>query len=254
MTGKSRRLSRILAGSDRRCLMIPLDHGPWLGPLAGIDRPRSILSKVIAGGATALLVTPGFLSCVDDLVPSSVALVLRVSLSAGLAPEALQEIPAVTVATALRDDVDAVAVSVFFGRGGEVNIIRYLGQLIEECGGYGMPVVAEMMPPSDSFYDAECIAHAARIGMELGADIIKTNYCGDVEQFRQVVSATCVPIIVAGGPSVGDADNSFQVAQGALAAGAAGVAFGRRVWQASDPESVVRGLHHAIFAPHAVAV
>jgi fructose-bisphosphate aldolase/2-amino-3,7-dideoxy-D-threo-hept-6-ulosonate synthase len=167
--------------------------------------------------------------------------------SAGLSTEAHQEIPAVTATTALRLDADAVAVSVFFGRGGEPYLMQWLGELIEQCGGLGMPVVAEMMPPPERFYAPEQIAHAARIGMELGADIVKTNYCGNMATFRQVVAATTVPVIVAGGPSEGGVDNTLDVARESVAAGAAGVAFGRRVWQANDPESIVRGLREVIF-------
>lgn len=251
MTGKQRRLQRILTGPDKRCLMVPLDHGPWLGPISGIDRPRQIVAAVIKGGATALLVTPGFLKEVSDLIPSDVGVVLRVSVSAGLSEEARQEIPAVTATTAARLDADAVGVSIFFGRGGEPFLLQWLGSLIEQCQGLDIPVVAEMMPPPERFYTPEQIAHAARIGMEFGADIIKTNYCGDVEAFQQVVAATTVPVIVAGGPSDGGVDNTFDVAREAVAAGAAGVAFGRRVWQAGDPERVVRGLREVVFATKA---
>ena len=249
MNGKKRRLSRLLVGPHKRCLLIPLDHGPWLGPVAGIECPREIVAQVIAGGANALLVTPGFLREVQEIVPPDVAIVLRVSLSAGLSTEALQEVPAFTAATAVRCDADAVAVSIFFGRGGEVEIMRWFGQLIEECNGLAIPVVAEMMPPADKSYDAERIAHAARIGMELGADIIKTNYCGDVDRFRQVVSAISLPILIAGGPSQDGDSSTFQVAREAIQAGAAGVAFGRRVWQASDPQGLVQKLKEIVFAP-----
>jgi len=248
MIGLNRRLDRLLVGPERRCVLIPLDHGPWLGPVAGIDRPRDIVRKIVAGGATSLLMTPGFLSRVADLYGPGVGTILRVSLSAGLADEATQEIPAATAKTAVRLDADAVAVSVFFGRGGEVNIIRYLGQLIEECKGLEIPVLAEMMPPFDRFYDPERIAHAARIGMELGADIIKTNYCGDVNSFRDIVAATAVPVIVAGGPGADASESTLAVAEDAVKAGAAGVAFGRRVWQAADPAAVVRGLKEVVFS------
>jgi fructose-bisphosphate aldolase/2-amino-3,7-dideoxy-D-threo-hept-6-ulosonate synthase len=249
MSGKQRRLSRLLIGPHRRCLSIPLDHGPWLGPIAGIERPREIVAQVIAGGANAILVTPGFLREVQEIVPPDVAIILRVSLSAGLSTEALQEVPAFTAATAVRCDVDAVAVSIFFGRGGEVEIMRWLGKLIEECQGLDIPVVAEMMPPADKSYDAERIAHASRIGMELGADIIKTNYCGNVERFKQVVASVSLPILIAGGPSQEGDDSTLQVARDAIQAGAAGVAFGRRVWQAKDPQCLVQKLSEIVFAP-----
>jgi fructose-bisphosphate aldolase/2-amino-3,7-dideoxy-D-threo-hept-6-ulosonate synthase len=246
MTGKSRRLRRLFVGPKKRCLLVPLDHGPWLGPLPGIDRPGEIVRQVLAGGANALLVTPGFMQNIEPITQPETGIVLRVSLSAGLSSEAVQEIPAVTATTAVRLDADAVAVSIFFGRGGEVNLMRWLGQLIEECQGFDIPVLAEMMPASDHFYEAEAIAHAARIGMELGADIIKTNYCGDVKMFKQVLAAIQLPTIIAGGPSQGGDDDTVRVAREAIEAGAAGVAFGRRVWQASNPETVVRQLREVV--------
>lgn len=249
MSGKNRRLNRLLIGPHKRCLLIPLDHGPWLGPVAGIERPREIVGQVLAGGANALLVTPGFLREVQDILPPGIGIILRVSPSAGLSKQALQEVPAFTATTAVRYDADAVAVSIFFGRGGEVEIMRWLGQLIEECYGYDIPVVAEMMPPADKSYDADYIAHAARIGLELGADIIKTNYCGNVESFKQVVASIQLPILIAGGPSQEGDGSTLQVACDAMQSGAAGVAFGRRVWQAADPCSLVQKLYKIVLSP-----
>ncbi len=246
MTGKSRRLKRLLVGPKGRCLLVPLDHGPWLGPLRGIDRPVEIVRKVAAGGANALLVTPGFMRDVEPVIGPEMGIILRVSLSAGLSAEAVQEIPAVTATTAVRLDADAVAVSIFFGRGGEVNMVRFLGQLIEECQGLGIPVVAEMMPGADHFYSAEAIAHAGRIGMELGADIIKTNYCGNIDGFKDVLASIKLPTIIAGGPSQGGDEDTLRVAREAIDAGAAGVAFGRRVWQAEDPEALIRQLKEVV--------
>lgn len=248
MIGKSRRLSRLLVGEPGRCLLAPLDHGGWLGPVRGIDRPQAIVEAVVKGGANALLISPGFYRAVASLIPPSVGVVLRVSLTAGLSAEGTQETPIASLDTALRMDADAIAVSVFFGRTGDIEIYRWLAELTDASQAFGMPVVAEMMPPFDNFYDVKAIAHAARIGMELGADIIKTNYCGDVDAFRQVIAAVPVPVIVAGGPSEGDGDSTTSVARDALEAGAVGVAFGRRVWQADDPEGVTRQLKEVIFS------
>ncbi|MFN8453244.1 MAG: fructose-bisphosphate aldolase [Anaerolineae bacterium] len=248
MIGKSRRLGRLLIGEQKRCVLIPLDHGGWLGPVKGLDHPQVIVEAVIKGGATALLISPGFYRAVASLIPSSVGIVLRISLTAGLSAAGTQETPIASLETALRMDVDAIAVSVFFGRPGDIEIYRWLAQLADASQAYDMPVVAEMMPPPDNFYDSQAIAHAARIGMELGADIIKTNYSGDIEAFRQVVRAVPVPIIVAGGPSDGGQDSTLSVARDAIKAGAAGVAFGRRVWQSDDPEGVTRQLKQVIFS------
>ncbi|MBE7553477.1 MAG: hypothetical protein HS126_20595 [Anaerolineales bacterium] len=246
-TGKSRRLGRLLVGPHKRCLMAPLDHGGWLGPKKGIDRPRAIAEAVLKGGANALLISPGFYREVASLVPPAAGVVLRISLTAGLSQEGTQETPIASLETALHMDADAIAVSVFFGRAGDIEIYRWLASLVDASQRYDMPVVAEMMPPGERAYEAEAIAHAARIGMEIGADIIKTNYCGNVEAFKQVVTAAPLPIIVAGGPSQGDDHATTALARDAIAAGAAGVAIGRRVWQAEDPQAVTAQIYQALF-------
>jgi fructose-bisphosphate aldolase/2-amino-3,7-dideoxy-D-threo-hept-6-ulosonate synthase len=248
MVGKQRRLDRLLVGEQKRCLLSPLDHGGWLGPVKGIHRPRAIVEAVIKGGANALLISPGFYRRVAPVVPPSVGVVLRVSLTAGLSEDGAQETPIASLETALRMDADAIAVSVFFGRTGDIEIYRWLASLADTAERYGMPVVAEMMPPAGRAYEAEAIAHAARIGMEIGADVVKTNYCGSVDAFREIAITAPVPIIVAGGPSKGDAAATVTMARDAVAGGAAGVAIGRRVWQSDDPQALTASIHAALFA------
>ncbi len=248
MVGKARRLGRLFVGEQKRCLLAPLDHGGWLGPVKGLDRPRAVVEAVLKGGANALLISPGFYRQVASLIPPSTGVVLRVSLTAGLSQESMQETPIAALETALRMDADAVAVSVFFGRSGDIEIYRWLAALIDASERYAMPVVAEMMPPADRAYQAQAIAHAARIGMEIGADVIKTNYCGDRETFQHIAAAVSLPILVAGGASAGGESDTLALARDAIAGGAAGVAIGRRVWQADDPQAMTAKIHAVLFA------
>ena len=247
MIGKSRRLNRILVGEKKRCLLSPLDHAGWLGPVKGLDRPRWIVDQVVAGGANAILASPGFIRATAPGSPPSVAIVLRLSVTAGLSKQGTQETPIASVETALKLDADAVAVSVFFGREGDLQIYTWLADLIQACSAYDMPVVAEMMPPESSGYNATAIAHAARIGFEIGADIIKTNYCGNVDEFRKVVESVPVPIIVAGGPKQANEPSVAEFTRHAVAGGAVGVAIGRRVWQSDNPGDVTRQIYQALW-------
>ncbi len=249
MSGKTRRLDRLFVGEEKHCLLSPLDHGGWLGPVKGLDDPVWIVNEVIAGGANAVLASPGFISAASSVIPSTVGIVLRVSLTAGLSKQGTQETPIATIDSAIRLDADAIAVSVFFGREGDIEIYQWLASMIEECRPYNIPVIAEMMPPESVAYDAKAIAHAARIGMEIGADVIKTNYCGNVEEFKQVVKAVPIPIIVAGGPkskNEGD-DATANMSRDAMEAGAVGVAIGRRVWQSDNPREVTRQVASALW-------
>jgi len=247
MSGKTRRMDRLFVGEKKRCLLSPLDHGGWLGPVKGINRPRWLVEQVVAGGTNAILAGPGFFRATADLVPPSVAVVLRVSLTAGLSEKGTQETPISTLEHALRMDADAVAVSVFFGRDGDLEIYGWLAGLIQACERYDMPVVAEMMPPENRFFEADAIAHASRIGMEIGADVIKTNFSGDVESFSEVVRSVPIPIIVAGGPKKADDPGVVPLVKDVIAAGARGVAIGRRVWQDDDPKAVTEQIRGALF-------
>jgi fructose-bisphosphate aldolase / 2-amino-3,7-dideoxy-D-threo-hept-6-ulosonate synthase len=246
MIGKTRRLDRILVGDKKRCLLSPLDHAGWLGPVKGLDRPKWIVDQVVAGGANAILAGPGFIRATASSIPATMGIVLRLSITAGLSKQGTQETPIASLDTALQMDADAVAVSVFFGRDGDIEIYSYLADLIQACSAYDMPVIAEMMPPEDRSFKADAIAHAARIGMEMGADIIKTNYCGNVDEFRKVVESVPLPIIVAGGPKHANEPSLASFTRDAIAGGAVGVAIGRRVWQSDNPSEVTKQIYQAL--------
>jgi DhnA family fructose-bisphosphate aldolase class Ia len=88
----------------------------------------------------------------------------------------------------------------------------------------------------------DVVSHAARIGAELGADIVKTVYTGDLESFRNVVRGCPVPVVVAGGPKMNTDLDVLQLAESSVKAGAAGLSFGRNVFQHKNPEKMSRAL------------
>jgi fructose-bisphosphate aldolase/2-amino-3,7-dideoxy-D-threo-hept-6-ulosonate synthase len=83
---------------------------------------------------------------------------------------------------------------------------------------------------------------AARVGAELGADIVKTNYTGDIDSFREVVDGCLAPIVIAGGPTKGHERDFLQTVWGSIQAGAAGTSIGRNVFQARNPTKMVRAV------------
>jgi DhnA family fructose-bisphosphate aldolase class Ia len=81
------------------------------------------------------------------------------------------------------------------------------------------------------------------VAAELGADVIKTEYTGDPETMRTVVDACPIPILVLGGTRTGSDDDIIQVSQGIVDSGAAGVFFGRNVFQAENVSGLMQRLH-----------
>ena len=90
--------------------------------------------------------------------------------------------------------------------------------------------------------DPLLIESAARVALELGADILKIPYTGEPEAFGDLVRRLRVPVFVLGGPKMGTLADIFSVAHHSVAAGARGIVFGRNVWQNPSMDAVVRGL------------
>jgi len=108
-----------------------------------------------------------------------------------------------------------------------------------------MPLVAMMYsrgPKIKDEYDVNNVKHAARVGAELGADIVKVVYTGSVESFKDVVNGCPVPVVIAGGPKMNSDEDIFKMVEGALEAGAAGVSIGRNAFQHKTPDKMVQAL------------
>jgi class I fructose-bisphosphate aldolase len=85
--------------------------------------------------------------------------------------------------------------------------------------------------------------------MEVGVDIVKTFYTGSAETFAQVVQMAAPALVVAaGGPRLETDADVLQMAEQVRQAGAAGLTFGRNVWQSRNPAGMIRALgqilHH----------
>jgi fructose-bisphosphate aldolase/2-amino-3,7-dideoxy-D-threo-hept-6-ulosonate synthase len=88
--------------------------------------------------------------------------------------------------------------------------------------------------------------HAARVGAELGADIIKTNYTGDPDSFKDVIRSCPVPVIIAGGPKANTDAEVMKMVEDAISAGASGVSIGRNVFQHKNPAEMTRAISKVV--------
>lgn len=245
--GKTIRLNRLLA-SDGRTVIAALDHGiAGMRPLAALERPAEIISQVIAGGADAILTTPGIArECAACF--RHVGLIVR----ADAGPTALtgrwgETRVALGVEDALRLGADGVAAMGIVGADGESESLRGLASLAARCHEWGVALLAEMLPGGFTAPEVtvEQIAVAARLGAELGADIIKIRHAGPPESYRTVVNACYRPLVILGGSQQTPEQFLAQV-RGAMDAGAVGVAVGRNLWQHPDPAAMTRELARAV--------
>lgn len=124
-------------------------------------------------------------------------------------------------------------------------MLQILGNTAEICDDWGMPLIAMMYPRGEKIKDehhADVVKIASRAGAELGADIIKTNYTGDPETFKEVIEGCPVPLVIAGGPRVETDRELLEMVKNSVDMGGAGVAIGRNVFQAESPRKTTRAI------------
>jgi len=118
-----------------------------------------------------------------------------------------------------------------------------------ECSKFGMPLMIEplVMLPNEvrGGYqvdgDADKIVPLVRLAAEMGADIIKADPTSNLEDFRRVIEAARVPVLVRGGGRE-DLRMVFRKSAALLAQGAQGLVYGRNVYQHENPRRVVAAL------------
>ena len=251
-TGKAIRLRRILDPDTGTTTMFAFSHGTSAPDvLAGLEDPVAMVKAAADGGADCVFLGPGIVPAVAATLGAtrSVGLVVKVTATASRGGVPYQEVATATVERCLALGADAVVALLPFAPENEPDVIRLTAELGEACERWGMPLIAEAEYPN-SYYGDEDFAstwgvpylrRSARLCAELGADVIKSNWTGSPETFREIVECVPVPVVVAGGSRESDLDLLTKVAQ-ARAAGAAGCSVGRNIFQHEAPEAMVRAI------------
>lgn len=243
--GKRRRLRRIFR-SDGRTVVVPLDHGVSIGPVKGLEDMGRLMGELVKGGVDAVVVHKGWAKHLDF---AGMGLIVHGSAGTELSPDRLRKTGCATPLEALSLGADGFSLHVNVGSETDHEQLALLAESSRACSTLGLPLLAMMYPRGPKIRDEHSpkeVAHAARIGVELGADVVKTSYTGSPESFRMVVASTSVPVVVAGGPKTPSARDFLKMVREAVSAGAAGVSIGRNVFQHGDPRRMAEALRAVI--------
>jgi DhnA family fructose-bisphosphate aldolase class Ia len=229
-----RRLHHIFA-RDGRAVIVAMD-GARSGPARGLENPRQAVRNVVAGGADAILTTPGMAKATADQLHGQ-------GLIIGL--DADDDTSDYGVEAALRAGADAVELKVFPGNPHQSKI-DHLRRLSARCDQWNVPLLGEPIPVSfqdTSAHTLANIAQASRIGAEIGCDFLKVHYAGTVAQYAsEVIAPLAIPVLCLGGPAKPDPRDALQLCFDAIAAGASGIVFGRNIVTADRPDRMCSAL------------
>jgi len=238
--GLQNRINRIIRPATGRTVMLAVDHGYFLGPTSGLEKPGETVEPLLPY-ADSLMLTRGILRrCIP--ATNDTPIVLRVSGGTSILTELSREGMTVAMEDAIRLNAAAVTMSIFVGTEGERTTLLNLAKLVDEGQKYGIPVLAVTAVGKEMTRDARYLALACRISAELGAHMVKTYYC---EGFEEVVRNTPVPIVIAGGKKLPERE-AVQLAHDAVTAGASGVDMGRNIFQSDCPVGMIRAVRAVV--------
>lgn len=263
--GKRARLRRLLydyGPGDGTLLFLPIDQGIEHGPRDFFPNPASKdpdyqFRLAAEAGYSALACEIGMATKYYPAYAGQVPLLLKLNAKTEVpsADEAFSPCNA-SVEDAVRLGADAVGYTLYFGSPRQDDDMIQLGKVRQDCDRFGMPLVVWSYPRGrdvdakggrDSFYQ---IDYAARVAMEMGADVVKLNMpklnpekdksapapynemdITQEEAIRQCVESAGKCLVVLSGGSKIDDEKLLGQARMIMEAGGAGVIFGRNVWQ-----------------------
>ena len=249
MIGKQIRLERIMDRETKKTIIVPLDHGVTAGPIPGIIDLGKTVDAVANGGANAVIGHVGLPLYGHRHHGKDIGLILHLSASTNLSPDPNNKILVNTVERAIKMGADGVSIHINIGAEHESNMLKDFGYISNQCMEWGMPLLAMMYARGDKIKketDVNVIKLAARVGAELGADIIKTNYTGDPDSFAEVVEGCPAPIIIAGGEKMETDKDVLEMVYWSIKSGGKGVSIGRNIFQHHSPYKIVKAISNII--------
>ena len=243
--GKRIRMERIINRNTGKTVIVPMDHGISLGPIEGLQDMKRAIQNVAEGGANAIVEHKGLVVEGHRRKGKDIGLIIHLSASTSLSPYPNVKTLVCSVEEAIKLGADAVSIHVNLGNGQEKEMLKDFGRVSYEARMWGMPLLAMIYPRGEKIrdeYDVNAVKHAARVGNEMGADIVKVSYTGSVETFKEVVSGCAVPVVIAGGPKMDSDREILEMVKGSIQAGGAGASIGRNVFQHKAPTLMVRAI------------
>jgi DhnA family fructose-bisphosphate aldolase class Ia len=258
-SGKKIRLNRIVR-PGRKSLVVAFDHALMLGPIPGTENPAKQIRRFAEGGVDAVLLNLGLLQrCADALLGAAMpGIIARLDwttvwgVPGGDASSDLKSCLVARPEDALRCGADAVVTYLTVGTGDtdfEAKEVARNAEVARECERIGMPLIIESLARGKNvknLADPKWVKLHTRMAAELGADLIKTDYAGDPQSMRDVVESCPIPILVLGGSRYSSDAEALALIRGVAEAGAAGVFFGRNVFQADDMDAFLRNARAAL--------
>lgn len=223
---------------DNRSFVLAMDHAELMDVSEnGLQNPAHVISEALNGGADAILTTYGVAKNFQKEIGNS-GLILRIdggTTQAHPSEFIMDKVKQIfSVEDAVRVGADGVMCMGFTGLDDEDIMIQNIAHIASECDKWGLLFGAEMIPGGfikDDLKTIENIKFANRLGVELGADFIKSPYIGKNGNFKEVIDNCYRPVMVLGGGESKTDKEVLELVREAMNCGTSGVVIGRNIWR-----------------------
>jgi len=270
-TGKKSRLYRMMyehGPGNGTMMFLPIDQGLEHGPIDFLVNPPALdpdfqLQLALEGRFSGIVFHIGLATKYMKAYAGKIPLVLKINGKTNIPSDAQSCSPLdATVEDAVRLGADAIGYTLYVGSPAQDRDFLQFNQVRQDAEKYGMPIIIWAYPRGeavrakggiDSLY---AIDYAARVALELGADVVKVNvpehekispdqpkpynemdlgYAGGIA--KVVASAGRALVLFSGGSKLDDED-LLTKARMAMENGATGLIFGRNLWQRPMDEAL----------------
>ena len=230
-----------------------LEHGPKEFNINNID-PEYVLDIALQANYNAIILQKGLAEKYYGNYRYKVPLILKLNGKTNLSNTKPYSSQICSVSKAVKLGATAVGYTIYFGSENEALMIKEFSKIQEEARDHNLPVMLWSYPRGIGIEElsTDTISYGARAGLELGADIIKLKYNGDLEGFKWVLkSAGKARVVVSGGPKK-ESLEFLKDAYNVIKAGASGIAVGRNIWQNPNPLEISKALRGIVFEKKSV--
>lgn len=247
--GKQIRMNRLLNHPSGKFIGLTVDHAIARGVLKGLNTIEQTLAQLVDGCPNAITMHKGIAEKCYRPYAGKVPLIVKCTTFSPYQQD--RDTLVCSVDEAIQLGGDALSVGCIVGGEHQPEQISTLARIAQQANLVGMPLVSHIyprgLPDKNTWYQLENVMYAARLGAELGADIIKTHYTGDTESFARVVECCPARVVAAGGEPGADIHHYFEMTKSVMDAGGAGVTYGRFVFQYKNPSALIKALATVIY-------
>jgi len=240
---------------DGKALFLAYDQGMEHGPLDFDDDnadPEYILDIGLKGMFTGVIFQKGIAEkYYKEEYKDRLPLIIKLNGKTNLIDDPDPYSPQIcSVKEAIEIGASAVGYTIYVGSSHEAEMFKEFANIEQEAHASGIPVVGWMYLKGSGVEGKDIrdlTAYAARLGLEMGADIIKIKHPGTDEALRWAIeNAGKTKVVVSGGTKENE-EEFINMVQSSMDSGATGMAVGRNIWQADKPLDVAEKIQKIIW-------